>query len=338
MTIDMHAHWVTSELADVLRTREVAPIIKQDGEGGEYVQYPQGTIPLQKDFDNIEARLASMDKFGVDVGVLSLSGVFGLERLPVEESLPLVQLYNDGVARLCEEYPDRFRGIAILPIADFDASVAEFDRAMGLTGMIGVLLPGNGFLDYARAEKFRPLFEIADKHSAHVFVHTGPLPNDDSLPPPDTIDNATVRRSTLDMQARISSNVITFALTDFLNSYPNVTIQCHNLGGNIPFELERLDHISIDRTPDVPTPSSRVRGARIYVDCNSMGSRGIERAVEVYGADKIFYGTDGTDFGADWSNKAVAEAKITDAEKQAILHDNAAAILARTSAVRQAAE
>jgi predicted TIM-barrel fold metal-dependent hydrolase len=67
----------------------------------------------------------------------------------------------------------------------------------------------------------------------------------------------------------------------------------------------------------------------IFVDCNSFGARRNERAVEVSGADKIVFGTDGTDFGMKWSIDAVAEARISEAEKHAILYGNAERILAR---------
>jgi predicted TIM-barrel fold metal-dependent hydrolase len=74
------------------------------------------------------------------------------------------------------------------------------------------------------------------------------------------------------------------------------------------------------------------------VDCNSFGPRAIERAVEVYGAEAIVFGSDGSEFGVGWSHRAVAEADIGDADKHAILSGNAAALLDRLSAVREAAE
>ena len=55
----------------------------------------------------------------------------------------------------------------------------------------------------------------------------------------------------------------------------------------------------------------------------------IEMAVSVYGADKIVFGSDGTHFGMDWSNKAIADSRISDAEKQAILGGNAASAIER---------
>jgi hypothetical protein len=53
--------------------------------------------------------------------------------------------------------------------------------------------------------------------------------------------------------------------------------------------------------------------------------------VRLYGADRIVCGTDGTEFGCDWTRKALAEAEIGDAARGQILNGNAAAMLARVA-------
>ena len=106
-----------------------------------------------------------------------------------------------------------------------------------------------------------------------------------------------------------------------------------NLGGNIPYEVERMDHRCLLDTPNEELPSSRFRKAKVYVDCNSFGPRAIEAAVSLYGADRIVCGTDGTEFGCDWTRKALAEAQIGEETREQILHGNAAAMLARVGTV-----
>ena len=84
----------------------------------------------------------------------------------------------------------------------------------------------------------------------------------------------------------------------------------HNLGGNIPFEVERMDHRSLCDDPKATElPSKRIRATNFICDCNSLGARSIELAVGVYGAEKIVFGSDGTDFGMDWTQKAINEAQ-----------------------------
>lgn len=329
MTIDMHSHWIPRELVDLMRTRSSAPNIEADNTGREFIHQPRGAFPLPSDYGDINKRLEAMDNNGIDAGVLSISAVFGVECLPVEEALEVSRIFSDAVSNLHLQHPDRIYGLATLPMADIELAAREFDRALSLPGIIGALIPGNAFLTLERALPFKPIFEVAQKHRALLLVHTGVLPNDTSFPPGDDVDNARARRVTLDMQSRISSNMITLCLTDFLDAYPDVTVQCHNLGGNIPFEIDRLDHISLDREPHKEPPSAKIRKSNVIVDCNSMGARGIERAVEVYGAHRIVLGTDGTDFGSSWSQQAIADARISAQEKQAILHTNAEAIISK---------
>ena len=328
MTIDMHHHWIGEELAAVLRTRSEQPrIYKKDGDERDHLDSPIGGFPLSRGFDSVEKRIAEMDEGGVDRAVLSMIGL-GIENMPIEIGLPLIKVYNDSVSRICAKHPDRFSALCAVPYADMNAAAAEFERAIAMPGIVGTQVPSDGFLTEKRAERWRPLFAAMNRNHAHVLVHYGRQPNDPEAPKPDWSDNKTPRQGTLDMQARLSSAMITFVLTDFLKDFPNVSVQTHNLGGNIPLEVERLDHRYAISNPGEEMPSAKFARMPMVVDCNSYGSRGIEMAVAVYGADKIVFGTDGTLFGMEWSKKAIAEAKIPESAKQAILHDNAARCIA----------
>ena len=216
------------------------------------------------------------------------------------------------------------------------AAAAELERALDLPGMVGVQVPGNAFLTRKDAEAMRPLLEVADRRHAVLFIHHGPRPGDAFPKVGGETDNARRRNGTLDMQASLSSVMVTLCLTDILADYPDATVVVHNLGGNIPYEIERMDHRCLLDTPDEELPSSRFRKAKVYVDCNSFGAHSIEAAVRLYGADRIVCGTDGTEFGCDWTRKALAEADIGDAAREQILHGNAAAMLAR--AIKPAAQ
>jgi predicted TIM-barrel fold metal-dependent hydrolase len=112
-------------------------------------------------------------------------------------------------------------------------------------------------------------------------------------------------------------------------------IHIHNLGGNIPYEVERMDHRSLLDTPHEELPSARFRRAKVYVDCNSLGPHAIEAGVRAYGAERIVCGTDGTEFGCEWTSKAVAEAQISEEAREKILHRNAAAMLSHLATITQ---
>jgi predicted TIM-barrel fold metal-dependent hydrolase len=329
--IDMHAHWRPAELADALRARTREPRILRTPDGVEVLKSPRmSEEPLAGAFDRVDFHLDRMDRQAVRMSVLSLLGSFcWIESQPLDVAVPLCRLVNDRLSAICQEHPGRFAAYAALPLTDMSAAAAELERALGLPGMIGAQLPGNAFLTRGDAEAMRPLLEVANRHRAVLFVHHGPRPGDAFPRVAGDTDNARRRNGTLDMQASLSSVMVTLCLTDYLASYPDAMIHVHNLGGNIPYEVERMDHRCLLDTPNEELPSSRFRKARVYVDCNSFGPRAIEAAVRLYGADRIVCGTDGTEFGCDWTQKALAEAEIGEAAREQILTGNAAAMLAR---------
>ncbi len=328
--IDMHAHWRPAEVADALRARTREPLILRNPDGVEVLKSGRmGEAPLAEAFDDVDFHLARMDRQGVQTSVLSLLGSFcWIESQPPEVSGPLCRKVNDGLSAICQKHPGRFAAFAALPLTDMSAAAAELERALGLPGVIGAQLPGNGFLTSKDAEAMRPLLEVANRHHATLFIHHGPRPGDAFPKVGGDTDNARRRNGTLDMQASLSSVMVTLCLTDCLAGYPDATIVVHNLGGNLPYEVERMDHRCLLDTPKEELPSSRIGKAKVYVDCNSFGPHGIEAAVRLYGAERIVCGTDGTEFGCDWTRKAVAEAQIGEEAREQILQRNAAAVLA----------
>ena len=334
--IDMHAHWRPAELTDALRARNGEPRIVRNQDGVEVLKTRMGEEPLSTAFDEVDFHLARMNRQGVSTSVLSLLGSFcWIEAQPLDISLPLCRLFNEGVSTLCQEHEGRFAAYAALPLVDISAAAAELERALGLPGIVGTQLPGNAFLTRKDAEAMRPLLEVANRHRAVVFIHHGPRPNDTFPNVAGDTDNARRRNGTLHMQASLSSVMVTLSLTDYLAPYPDAMIHVHNLGGNIPYEVERMDHRSLLDTPKEELPSARFRRSKVYVDCNSFGPSAIEAAVRLYGADRIVCGTDGTEFGCEWTTKALAEAHIGEEAREKILHGNAAAMLSPLATIAQ---
>ena len=328
--IDMHAHWRPAEVANELRERTREPRIIRRDDGVEVFKVRGSEEPLADAFDHADTYLEKMDRQGVSTSVLSLLGSFcWIESQPPEVSPRLCRRVNDQLSRVCEEHEGRFAAFAALPLTDMSAAVAELERALALPGFVGAQIPGNAFLTRKDAEQMRPLLEVANRERAILFIHYGPRPGDVFPKVAGDVDNARRRNGTLDMQASLSSVMVTLCLTDYLDPYPNATILVHNLGGNIAFEVERMDHRCMTDSPQEDLPSVRFGRSRVFVDCNSFGPRAIEAAVRLYGADRIVCGTDGTAFGIDWTIKALAESDIGEEARQKILHRNAAGLLSQ---------
>ena len=102
----------------------------------------------------------------------------------------------------------------------------------------------------------RPLLEVANRHRAIVFVHHGPLPGDAFPKVASDTDNARRRNGTLDMQASLSSVMVTLCLTDYLAPYTDAMVLVAIQGGNIPYEIERMDKRSLLDTANEELPWS----------------------------------------------------------------------------------
>jgi len=330
MTIDLHTHYVSPALADALRKRSVPPRIETLADGTERFHLPVGFLQFGSEYIDMDTRVAFMDGLGIRKQMLSFPGLFGVDSLAVDEAEPLLLPFNDDLAALCRRLPERFVGLAALPFADMDRAVAEYIRARTKLGLIGAILPNNGFLSIAEAQKFKPVFEAAQKYGGHLFIHPGrrpdQVPADPGKAPPFPFPDSVLHRQALSVQHDVANCMTTLLFSDILDVYPDISIHVANLGGTLPMVLERMDHVIRLRTDNEPLPSSRLR--RVHVDCSSLGPRSIEIAVAMYGADRIVFGTDCPIFRADWSLEAVRTAKISEFEREQILYRNAEALLA----------
>jgi predicted TIM-barrel fold metal-dependent hydrolase len=319
--VDLHAHWIPPEVAQALRRRRAAPRIEETADGELFVTW-QGRRPFRP-LGDLDDRRVFMRRHGVAMQVLSLAGLFGIDCLPVEESRPLVTAFNDAAAAASRADPGRFAALAALPLIDVPAACRELERAHAL-GLCGAILPADGFASLASAERFTPLFVVANRLGSHFFIHPGPL-----APPPERpvydvqTDQAWQRRIVLETQARLSEVIVTLNLSDYLTPYGGVTVQVANLGGAIPFLVERMDEVSRSGAGDLP--STRMR--RCYVDTASFGPRAIELAAACFGADRLVLGTDYPVFDTDRALGALAEARLDDRSRELILVGNARRML-----------
>jgi predicted TIM-barrel fold metal-dependent hydrolase len=330
-TIDVHNHVMPDGLADAMRRRSEPPAIRVTASGEERRLMPQGhTLPFSREsYTDMVARLAYMDRLGIERQILSMGQLFGVQCLPTAEALPLVRLFNDDLATLCAAHPDRFSGIAALPMDDMDAAVAELCRARTELGLMGAVVPADHLENREEADKIRPIFEAANALGAWVFVHPGQRPDDfrranQQRGKPAAHDIA-IPRQALNVQTRVAAATITLLLTDFLDPWPNLLVHVANLGGTLAAMVERMDTLTrLHRAGEAP-PSSRMR--RVYVDTASVGPRAIELAVGVFGADRVMMGSDCPIFRTEDMLDAVRAARISAADRRRVLHDNAAALL-----------
>jgi predicted TIM-barrel fold metal-dependent hydrolase len=320
--VDWHAHWVPPELVALLADREQAPrVVCEDGV--RFFDAGQGDRqPLKEAQLDLSLRLAEMDRVGVSRQVLSLAVVLGhfMARLPADIEHALVAANNDGLARLVALKGSRFSGLAALPLAHLEDAPAVLEKAVVEQGLLGAILPADGFADKTVAQRFRDIFAVADRLGAHLFIHPGPLPG--SAPAPLAVDEAQmVRRRAVAFQDTLTAAALTFEFTDFLDPYPNAVVHLANLGGTIALLAERIAMTA--KRMELPPHLAEGRLRRIFVDTASFGARGVALAAQTLGADRLVFGTDSPALEIAPGYQGVIAAGLADEETTAILEGRA---------------
>src|SRR3990172_11048198 len=112
--LDFQHHFVPRELAE------------RRGARGKRYDLPEGgmkKVTLHRKLYDPEEQLRDMDEAGLDVAILSC--IIGWDA-PLEDC----RLINDSFAALQRRYPDRFVGLAHLPLLIEPGAIGELDRAI----------------------------------------------------------------------------------------------------------------------------------------------------------------------------------------------------------------
>jgi predicted TIM-barrel fold metal-dependent hydrolase len=128
------------------------------------------------------------------------------------------------------------------------------------------------------------------------------------------------------------NGAITLGLTDFLDPYPDVTVQVIMLGGYLPYTIDSII-ASAGRAGGVKDPLARLR--RIYLEPGPYSASNpdwVALAASKIGADRILFGTDyGVGGGTSTDRLAPSVAaldKVLDTDaRQKIYVDNSRRLL-----------
>lgn len=123
--IDVHHHFLPRIVFDEL---------KAQAGGARRLVDDRISITLTDDIHRVESHLQAMDEGGVDVAILTYSGVSVL-------GMDTCRKLNDGLAEVQRDNPGRLYGAVHVPLQEPDLAPAELERGVRDLGLIAVALP-----------------------------------------------------------------------------------------------------------------------------------------------------------------------------------------------------
>ena len=169
--IDIHAHlmpqclWRTVEAGNAWHGIRYEP---GDGLGVVVNQEKRIAIAPKLRFTP-EERIKDMDAQGVDVQVVSIHTPLFSYHLDAAQGRQLARDVNDEIAGMTRQWPQRFAGLATLPVQDVSAAIDELDRAVHVLGLKGAELDTVMHGRNWDEPEFLPLFKAAEAMGAVLF-------------------------------------------------------------------------------------------------------------------------------------------------------------------------
>src|SRR5256885_1237930 len=139
--IDIHAHWYPPQWLELIEKESGTngARVERNARGNLVIVIPGLSVTFQPQYTDIPSRLKHMDQAGVTMHALSLTQPMVYWAAPAF-GLKLSQAFNDACSALHLQYPDRFVGLAMLPMQAPELAVEEAARAAKLPGVRGVYM------------------------------------------------------------------------------------------------------------------------------------------------------------------------------------------------------
>ena len=320
-TIDVHAHILNEDTMQMIAKEapslglKLTPIDKDfavyEIGGVAYKPYPRGAWDL-------EQRFKDMETAGVDMHVLSNTPQTFLYNTDASQNAAVAALQNDQIAKHVKDYPDRFYGLATLPMQAPEKAAAELKRSMTKLGLKGAQIGSNINKKNLDEPEFEPVWAAANEHHALMMVHPTQVAAMDRLGKyylNNLIGNP------LDSTIAVASLVF----GGVVERYPNIKWFFVHGGGMAPWQAGRFAHgWNVRPEPKVHLKNHGPEKAlgTLYYDTILHSQPQLQALVSIIGPSRIVLGSDYPyDMGTLECARQVKALNISAADKQKILTD-----------------
>ena len=241
------------------------------------------TVQQLSDIDLI---VAKTDGVGIDRRVLSPPPFTYRYWDEPDSSADLARLLNDATASAVEAHPDRFVGLATVPLQDTEAAIAEMQRARDELGLVGITLGTNVAGGNVSDEVRLPFLGEVAESDLPLLIHPDFVPN------PRTGDYYLINLMGMPVESAITmGNMIFSGLFDRL---PELRVCFMHGGGVAPYVFGRWNkgwEVCPEAKIDIPRkPTEYLQN--LYCDTLTHSPQALSYLVEVMGEKNVVMGTD----------------------------------------------
>jgi aminocarboxymuconate-semialdehyde decarboxylase len=325
--VDIHAHMLIPEVETLvvdhpkrrIALRETAAASGPDSVAHNASLFRNEYLPKLTD---VRVRLAAMDAMGVDVQALSISPTQYYYWADHELARAIATRANERIASVCAAVPERFVGLAAVPLQHPALAAEVLTHAVTELGFRGCQVSTQvGGLELA--DRSHDVFwRTAEDLGAVVFIH----------PLGCTLAERVTRWYLVNVIGQPIETTIALSHLIFggtFDRHPGLKVCAAHGGGYLPSYFGRTDHAYAVR-PEAQTTHRRPSEYRdqIWVDSLVYTPNGLTHLVREMGADRVVIGTDYPfDMGESDPLARIAEANLTAHECDLIRGENARRLL-----------
>ena len=117
---------------------------------------------------------AFMQDAGIDSTILYPTTALSYGKIvSIEFATAVTRAYNDWLYETYLQNDPRFKGMALIPMQDPQAAVAELRRAVEELGMCGAMLPSTGLKAHLGSREYWPVYAEAERLGCCIGIHGG---------------------------------------------------------------------------------------------------------------------------------------------------------------------
>jgi predicted TIM-barrel fold metal-dependent hydrolase len=274
MRIDVHQHIWTEPLVKQLSARPALPLIRVSD--GVCVLHSAAEQPYVIDLaaEAPARRAALVHDDGLDLALIAISSPIGIEALPRDEALELIEAHLRGVDALPAEFA------AWGPVALDGADPGDVDT-LAARGCVGVSLPAGSIASPDRLDLLGPVLERVAALELPLFVHPGRGRRERGGAA--DFGEPLWWRALTDYVGQMQAAWMTFACFG-RREHPSLRVVFAMLAGGAPLQAERL------ASRGAPEPA--LRDPLTYYEISSYGPAAIEPIAALVGKGQLLYGSD----------------------------------------------